>query len=236
MSGKIMQAIYEGRLIEVVRNYLAGKLVTDKYRVVKNMNYAPSNREIKISGMDFARTGSLELMAYEINEKRLQGCIAELGVYKGDFAKYMNQVFSDRKLYLFDTFEGFNEEDVESDVKAGYSTGKQDFSNTSAEMVLNKMPYQANCIIRQGWFPETAKGLEEERFVFVSLDADLFEPIYEGLKFFYPRLQPGGGIFVHDFNNCGYKGSAAAVRKFSNEQRVPYFCLTDECGSAVLLK
>lgn len=236
MIGKIMQAIYEHRFIEVSRNYLAAKLVTDKYKVIKNMNYAPDNRAIKISTMDFVRTGSLELMAYEINEKRLQGCIAELGVYKGDFAKYMNKVFPNRTFYLFDTFEGFHEKDIETDIKAGYSSGKQDFSNTSVEMVLNKMPYRENCIIRQGWFPETAKGIEDERFVFVSLDTDLFEPIYTGLQFFYPRLQAGGGIFVHDFNNCEYKGSSAAVRKFSEEQGVPYLCLTDECGSAVILK
>ena len=49
---------------------MAGILVTDKYRVVKNMNLAPNNRKIKFSTMDFVRTGTLELMAYEINEKQ----------------------------------------------------------------------------------------------------------------------------------------------------------------------
>lgn len=236
MSEKIIRVIREGRLVEVSRNYMAGILVTDKYRVVKNMNLAPNNRKIKFSTMDFVRTGTLELMAYEINEKQLEGCVAELGVYRGDFAKYINRVFPDRKLYLFDTFEGFSEKDKEIDVKEGYSTGKQDFSDTNIDMVLRKMKNRENCVIRKGWFPETAKGLENEKFVFVSLDTDLYEPIYKGLQFFYPRLQRGGIIFVHDFNNCEYGGASAAVRKFSDEYGIPYLCLTDTCGSAVLLK
>ena len=121
---KCTNAIREGRFIELGRNYLAAKLVTEKYRVIKNMNYTLSDRgRAKISSMDFVRTGSLELMAHEINQKGLSGCVAEVGVYKGDFAKYINEVFPDRKFYLFDTFEGFYENDIQSDVNAGYSTG-----------------------------------------------------------------------------------------------------------------
>lgn len=41
---------------------------------------------------------------------------------------------------------------------------------------------------------------------------------------------------MHDFDNRAYQGSVAAVKKFSEEQGIPYFCLADECGSAVLLK
>lgn len=192
---RYMNVIHNGRFIELSRNYLAAKLVTDKYRVIKNMNYALNGKRITSSSMDFARIGSLELMAYEINKKGLLGCAAEVGVYKGDFAKHINEVFPDRKLYLFDTFKGFSDRDIESDVKAGYSTGKQDFSDTSVNEVLGKMAHRENCIIRQGWFPESAAGLEKEKFVFVSLDADLFDPIYKGLEFFYPRLQMGGGNF-----------------------------------------
>jgi O-methyltransferase len=47
------------------------------------------------------------------------------------------------------------------------------------------MKYKENCIVRKGYFPETAEDLEDE-FVFVSIDADLYEPIYNGLCYFYP--------------------------------------------------
>jgi O-methyltransferase len=63
--------------------------------------------------------------------------------------------FPDRKLYLFDTFEGFDERDVKIELKNNYSAGNQDFSNTSVELVLNKMKHKDNCIIKKGFFPET---------------------------------------------------------------------------------
>jgi hypothetical protein len=61
---------------------------------------------------DYVRYSSLELVAREIYENKISGNVAELGVYQGGFAQYINQIFPDRKLYLFDTFEGFNESDV----------------------------------------------------------------------------------------------------------------------------
>jgi O-methyltransferase len=143
---------------------------------------------------DYVRCSSLELVAHEVYAKDIKGNVAELGVFRGDFAKFINISFPDRKLYLFDTFEGFNDKDREIEKKGNYSQDKQDFSNTSVELVLNKMQYKENCVVRKGYFPETAKDLEDE-FVFVSIDADLYEPTYNGLNYFYPRLKRGGYIF-----------------------------------------
>lgn len=47
------------------------------------------------------------------------------------------------------------------------------------------------------------KGIEDS-FCFVSLDMDLYKPTYEGLHYFYPRLNHGGYIFIHDCRNRGY--------------------------------
>lgn len=73
-------------------------------------------------------------------------------------------------------------------------------------------------------------------FAFVSIDADLYKPIYEGLKYFYPRLSPGGYIFVHDYNTHIFHGAKQAVRDFCNESRVSFFPLSDHAGSAVIGK
>jgi O-methyltransferase len=212
---------------------------SEKTRAVicSNMGFIDRKRDNYIYENNYIRLSSLELIAHEIAEKNLEGCVAELGVYRADFAQYINIAFSDRKLYLFDTFEGFDERDVKIDVDKGYSNAqKARFSETSIELVINKMKYPKNCIIKKGYFPETAKGIEE-KFVFVSIDVDLFEPIYEGLRYFYPRLQQGGYIFVHDYNNARlYGGTKVAVKKFSTEYDIPYFPLTDSLGSAVFIK
>lgn len=184
---------------------------------------------------DYVRASSLELIAQEIYDKNIVGNVAELGVYRGDFAKYINKAFPDRKLYLFDTFEGFDKRDVKIEVEQNYSTGEQDFSETSTDLVLSKMENRNSCIIKKGFFPETAENINDT-FAFVSIDVDLYEPMYKGLNFFYDKLNKGGYIMLHDYNNKYYKGVKEALRKFSEEKNVPYFPLCDGAGSAIIMK
>ena len=52
----------------------------------------------------------------------------------GRFGRNINKVFPDRKLYLFDTFDGFDKRDVKTEVNENYSQGNQDFSNTGIDL------------------------------------------------------------------------------------------------------
>jgi O-methyltransferase len=122
-----------------------------------------------------------------------------------------------------------------SEKQKQFSKGDQDFSDTSVEAVLKRMIHPQNCKPVKGFFPESAKGIED-RFVFVSLDTDLYEPIYNGLHFFYPRLVNGGYIFVHDFNNEVYKGTREAVQKFCAEQNINFLPIPDLGGSVIIMK
>ena len=181
------------------------------------------------------RTATLELMSQEIYRYGIEGAAAELGVYRGDFARLINSFLPDRRLYLFDTFEGFDHKDAEIDRSNNFSGASFDFSGTSVELVLSKMEHPENCIIRKGWFPDTAEGVDD-RFCFVSIDADLYQPIRAGLEFFYPRLAHGGVIMIHDFNNEGYSGAREAVKDFCDKNSTGYVCLSDSCGSAVIVR
>lgn len=217
-------------------NYLLGKfLYSQKAHLNYSLKYYKRKREIDINYLDYIRLATLELISNEINKKNLTGNVAEVGVYKGKFAKYINQYFPSKKLYLFDTFEGFDEKDIKKEKELGLSEAAQDFSNTSIDMVLKNMPFPKQCIIKQGFFPETAKDLDDS-FVFVSLDTDLYEPIYQGLVYFYPRLIKGGYIFVHDVNNDSYKGASKAVDQFCAELDISFLPIPDSCGSVVFIK
>lgn len=184
---------------------------------------------------DYVRHSSLELVAQEINNNSIKGSVAELGVFRGEFAKRINQAFPDRKLYLFDTFEGFNDKDIKTENKNKYTKKMDDFSNTGVNLVLNKMKHRDNVVVKKGYFPDTTAGINDS-FAFVSIDTDLYKPIYSGLEFFYPRLSKGGYIFIHDYNNENYSGAKAALKKFCKKHKVPYFPLSDAAGSAVILK
>lgn len=181
-----------------------------------------------------ARRDCLEKIAIIMGEKNCSGgAVAELGVYRGDFAKVINEVFPDRKLYLFDTFEGFPEKDM------GYEIGNNlllnkvgQFADTSVEHVLGRMPHPENCIIRQGYFPDTTIGLEEEQYAFVNIDVDLYKPILAGLEYFWPRMVKGGYIFVHDYFSFSYAGTKKAINEFAEKYHVGFTPIGDTLSVA----
>lgn len=198
-------------------------------------NQLQRSRAEYVYSRDYVRYSSLELIAQEISDNSVKGNVAELGVFQGEFAQRINEAFPDRKLYLFDTFEGFDNKDLKTEHKNKYTKKVDDFSHTGVDLVLNKMKHRKKVVIKKGYFPDTTKGVTDT-FAFVSIDTDLYEPIYSGLEFFYPRLAKGGYIFIHDYNNENYSGAKVAVRKFCKKNKISYFPLSDASGSAVILK
>ena len=157
------------------------------------------------------------LASYAKLHQGTKASVAEGGVFRGEFAKFINKAFPDSKLYLFDTFEGFDSRDVEYESK-NYSFGlnAHEFSNTSIDLVMSKMEHPENVILRKGFFPETATGIDD-RFLFVHLDFDLYLPILEGLRFFYPKMIEGSVILIHDYYNIGLPGVKDAIEDYEKE-------------------
>lgn len=168
---------------------------------------------------NYTRTFIFELCAKEIIEKGVVGEVAELGVFRGDFASLINEVFPNKKLYLFDTFESLDALDMEVEMQNNFMTREtlyeifHELNNTSVDTVMEKMKNKGNVIVKKGYFPYTVDSLEE-KFCFVSIDVDLYKPTLEGLKYFYDRLSPGGYIFVHGYNYKMYPGVYEAVKDF----------------------
>ena len=189
---------------------------------------------------DYILYSSIDLCAHEIKKKGVEGSVAEGGVYRGDRSKILNLAFPDRNLFLFDTFEGFNPDEQAADsVNKRLSSGSERaglFTDTNVELVLSKLRYPEKAVICKGWFPDTTKGLEDEKFVFIWLDFDLYDPIYAGLCYFYPRLQEGGYIILDNYGDPAFKGVEEAVKRFSTENHVPYFPLTIFSGGCVFMK
>ena len=215
---------------------LIKSLLKREFILDQNMLGLSRKRRIPVPPFtNYIRISTLDLVAGEIYERGIAGNVAEVGVFKGMFARYINQAFPDRTFYLFDTFEGFHAKDVEVEEKGAFSDGKQDFSATSEKQVLSLMKHPEKFIVKKGWFPESLGGLEDT-FCFVSLDADLYKPIYDGLEYFYPRLSKGGYIFIHDYNNKGYEGAKAAVREYAAKMDIPYVPMSDSWGTVIIAK
>ncbi len=85
------------------------------------------------NNVDLVRLLFLQQTVEELLEHGIPGAFAELGVYKGNSAKLLHHMAPQRELYLFDTFQGFHEEDVSKDPKR--TIRKASFLDTSLSQV-----------------------------------------------------------------------------------------------------
>jgi len=176
---------------------------------------------------DDVRYASLALAIQRLEDDKIPGAFAEIGVYRGVTSRFIHRQAPERHFYLFDTFEGFPEQSLES----GPDTR---FKDTSQEGVATLIGDTHNIEFRKGFFPATATGLEGEQFALVMLDVDLYQPALDVFRFFYPRMVRGGYLFMHDFNSPeSNHGISRAAKEFMADKPELPIELPDFHGSAM---
>ena len=151
------------------------------------------------------------------------------GCLSGWVSRFIHRVAPKRPYYLFDTFAGFPQGDLDAGVGEDLR-----FRDTSLEVVLRNIGDTTNIEPRPGRVPETFVGLEGERFALVLLDMDLHRPTLSALAFFYPRLSPGAYLMVHDYHNPESNwGCKRAVDEFMADKPEGMVELADMWGSGV---
>ena len=186
---------------------------------------------------DYVRTATLELLCRRI--ANVPGAAAELGVYRGGFARCINFLLPGKTLYLFDTFQGFAPEEGARERQSGTCGAAflEAHRNTQAEEVLRSMPHPQSVELKVGLFPQSLEGLETN-FCLVSLDADFRESTLAGLRYFWPRLSPGGYLLLHDWGCPRLTGVAQALEAYQQElgEKLPGVPLPDVGNTLVLCK
>lgn len=184
-----------------------------------------------------ARVATMRLLAEQIREEGIPGDVAELGVFRGDFAELIHTAFPDRTIHLFDTFEGFPAQDVKIELEQRFSRARiGDFSDTEEELVRKRLGESEQVAIHKGYFPSTFCNCTEKTFAFVSIDADLYAPTAAALPLFWERLSPGGVLLIHDVNSTQFSGAGKAVREFCRGRGLLPMPISDLHGSVVLRK
>jgi len=198
----------------------------------------PVQRKIlQVDPWDTVRRDMIVLLLRDLTARKVEGDLAELGVYRGESARVIHHYAPERKFYLFDTFSGFDERDIEREsAVTGRQQDRTAFSQTGLERALRTIaPLNSNVEAFAGYFPESAPpALRERKFAFVHLDVDLYEPMAAGLGFFYERVAPGGFILAHDFNS--WPGARKAVEDFFRARPERPIPMPDKSGSALVVK
>lgn len=202
---------------------------------VKNKRISKDLKTLERSYYDKIRFYSMWFQIERLIKENIEGDFVELGVHKGETAKLIYEMSTNQKLHLFDTFEGFNEKDLQQENKSGGKYTTNEFSDTDLETVKKHINGGDRVIFYPGYFPSTATGIEDSKFSFVHLDADLYLPTIEALKFFYPRLSPGGVIMVHDYNHT-WDGIKKAFDEFMPTIPESLVELADWKGSVMIIK
>lgn len=164
----------------------------------------------------------------------LPGDFAECGVYKGGTALLLARVLkhvTDKRLYLFDSFEGLPQIDPNRD--PWFCAGE--FAPESVEAVEKVLSdFRSIVDIRRGWIPKTFSGLENSRFAFVHLDVDLYQSNWDCCNYFYPRLVPGGVLVFDEYGFAAARGEKDAVDQFFSDK--PERPISLPTAQAVIIK
>lgn len=254
LKGQILHIESENETLKskLLNSEVKKKILRDRVKQISSDNEALQEEKLNLflrdtlevglrsyvtSTNDPVRYGAVYLAIQDLHENGIEGSFAELGVWQGYTSRILRKFAPDRKLYLFDTFEGFTHEDLSESVSCDAKI-KEMFKDTSAESVVEQFDLTDNVIIKKGFFPDSASSLEpDEKFAFVMIDFDLYKPIKEGLEFFYDKVVEGGYIFVHDYNLPFFEwGGKKAVDEFFSKKNVNFIQLPDAYGSVVIKK
>jgi O-methyltransferase len=144
-----------------------------------------------------------------IAKKGTPGAVAELGVYKGGSLDLLAQIFVDRPVFGFDTFNGM------PDAQAGEVHKKGDFADVSfEEMAVYFSENRKNVTLVRGFFPQTTSQIADQKYCFVHLDGDYYQSTKDGLEYFWPRLSGGGAILLDDYEWVACPGVKQAIDEF----------------------
>jgi len=208
-----MRWLGRSSIFSAPRRY-AGKFLNDYY-LNKNKFYAIYDppgaaqafaliRQIKAeTEMLLTELEAFQIYTAVVKTGKLEGDIAEVGVYKGGSAKLICET-TDKPVHLFDTFEGLPEISENDNPK---EFGKGDYA-ASLESVQQYLKPYPNAHFYKGLFPATAGPIQNQRFSFVHLDVDIYESTLACLQYLHPRITGGGVIISHDYQkSAGVKNA-----------------------------
>ena len=150
---------------------------------------------------------------------KAKGDFVELGCYEGDTSLLLSELLkksgSEKKLWIYDSFEGLPEKGVEDFSVAGEAFKRGELAVSKREVKARFL--RANLpvpIIKKGWFEELKDDDLPKEICFGFLDGDLYSSIKVSLGLVAPRLVEKGIMIVHDYNNPELPGVTKAVDEF----------------------
>jgi O-methyltransferase len=176
---------------------------------------------------------SLQQIIEHVLTLKLNGDFAECGCWKGHSSFIISKLLSknnfQNKFHIFDSFEGGLSDKTSKDHNDKVELSakeilkeKEIFSSREEDVgkVLEKFDFVK---LYKGWIPDRFKEASDNKFSFVHIDVDLYEPTRDSLDFFFPRLIEGGGIVMDDYGMTQFPGGKKAMDEFLSRNEYTFF-------------
>ncbi|MBE0480811.1 MAG: class I SAM-dependent methyltransferase [Dehalococcoidia bacterium] len=167
------------------------------------------------------RLAALYRLSREIEKKSLSGDVVECGVYNGGSASVIASVCLhsrlDRRVWLFDSFEGLpkpTEKDGEKARKCFWWC-HGDLGKVRDILARLQIPGDRVSIIK-GWFQDTFPSVYVPEIALLHIDADWHDSVKLCLERFYDYVRPGGYIVIDDYGH--WEGCSRATDDFLREK------------------
>lgn len=186
-----------------------------------------------------------------IVSNNIEGDIVECGVWKGGSSMIsaltmINMSDVERKIYLYDTYEGMSEPTEKDKILWNEKSAKQEkidrkfnsykewcyssLKETRNNLFTTQYPENKLCFVK-GKVEDTIPHVIPNKISILRLDTDWYESTYHELKYLYPKLSQNGVIIFDDY---GYwKGQKDAVDQYLKENNINIL-LNDIDGSGMI--
>lgn len=147
----------------------------------------------------------------------IAGDVVEFGCYVGTTSVPVARrlASTDRRLFVYDSFEGLPEKTAEDESPAGLQFQAGKLAVSKAQLIKNfKQAGLPLPIITKGWFSDVSASRLPDEVCFAYLDGDYYRSVLDPLKLIWGRLAPGARVLVDDYANEALPGAAKAVNQW----------------------
>lgn len=175
-------------------------------------------------------------------ESGVDGAVCEFGCFAGTTSLFLQRTLesnnSNKKLYLYDSFEGLPEKSLKDHSALGEDFVPGELMANKSQLKLNFKKANLslrNVKIKKGWFSELKNKDLPKHICFAFMDGDFYDSIKDSLELVKKRVAVGGIVVIDDFNNPALPGAKKAVSEFL-ESNKSYSLIIEDKSLAVLEK
>jgi O-methyltransferase len=175
------------------------------------------------------RKNTLYKCAMSVVQNDIKGDFVECGTFNGGSAGIMcgvlQEMHADKRVWLFDSFEGLPNPTTFDVDSHGIKGEKGLFAGSEQkvrELLFEKLKIdEKQTQIIKGWFENTIP-INSQRIKSISLlhlDGDFYESTKICLEYLFDKIESGGYLIIDDYGR--WEGCKKAIDEFFNKRNIP---------------